>query len=63
MMLRFGDKQSYKIYFQYERLGNFCYACGALDHLLRECDEFNEDGREESEDAMKFGPWLRALNF
>ncbi|KAL5749548.1 hypothetical protein ACOSP7_024151 [Xanthoceras sorbifolium] len=42
----------------YERLPNFCFYCGCMGHLLREC-HVNKLGVLEAAE-MKFGGWLRA---
>ncbi|KAL5795043.1 hypothetical protein ACOSP7_003637 [Xanthoceras sorbifolium] len=44
----------------YERLSNFCFYCGCMGHLLREC-HVNKLGVLEAAD-LKFGVWLRAPN-
>ncbi|KAL5741836.1 hypothetical protein ACOSP7_028568 [Xanthoceras sorbifolium] len=44
----------------YERLPNFCFYCGCMGHLLREC-HVNKLGVLEAAD-LKFGVWLRAPN-
>lgn len=50
--------------FKYERLPNFCFACGRIGHPLKECDkvEDKDDGRYQDLDAkdQSYGPWLRA---
>ncbi|KAL5859559.1 hypothetical protein ACOSQ4_000855 [Xanthoceras sorbifolium] len=44
----------------YERLPNFCFYCGCMGHLLREC-HVNKLGVLEAAE-LKFGGWLRAPN-
>lgn len=50
------------ISFKYERLPSFCYICGFLGHLKRECDVV--DDRDEylslTDEKLPFGDWLRA---
>ncbi|XP_050207941.1 uncharacterized protein LOC126657315 [Mercurialis annua] len=43
--------------FKYERIQNFCYWCGLLDHLVADCEEKPEE-TEVSE--WPYGPTLRA---
>lgn len=49
--------------FTYERLPNFCYRCGIIGHLLKDCKiQFDIEAAcgDVSEDSMEWGPWLRA---
>ncbi|EPS57136.1 hypothetical protein M569_17686, partial [Genlisea aurea] len=39
----------------YERLQNFCFNCGKLDHLHKDCDV------DAVDDSPPFGPWLREI--
>lgn len=43
----------------YEKLPNFCYGCGKLDHVLKECDEHVPGDA----DQLQYGVWLRELPF
>ncbi|XP_050212901.1 uncharacterized protein LOC126664516 [Mercurialis annua] len=43
--------------FKYERLQNFCYWCGMLDHLVADCEEKPE---ETEVSDWPYGPGLRA---
>ncbi|XP_050222131.1 uncharacterized protein LOC126672225 [Mercurialis annua] len=43
--------------FKYERLQNFCYWCGMLDHLVADCEE---KPRETEVSDWPYGPGLRA---
>ncbi|KAL0427155.1 UNVERIFIED_CONTAM: hypothetical protein Slati_2890300 [Sesamum latifolium] len=48
------------ISFTYERLPNFCYFCGCLGHLSRQCElQLKEDFRDPG-DNPPYGGWLRA---
>ncbi|KAL0407264.1 UNVERIFIED_CONTAM: hypothetical protein Slati_4040300 [Sesamum latifolium] len=53
-----GDEQL--ISFTYERLPNFCYHCGCLGHLSRQCDLQFQAGFTDPGENTPFGNWLRA---
>jgi interleukin-1 receptor-associated kinase 1 len=50
--------------FKYERLPNFCFACGRIGHQLKECEDVedvdNNSYSDIEEKSQAFGPWLRA---
>ena len=46
------------IAFKYERLPNFCYRCGLLNHGLRDCPEGKMEDMTESS-PLQYGAWLR----
>lgn len=46
--------------FKYERLGNFCFVCGMLGHVERECSVVYANPGKVIEKA--YGVWLRAPN-
>ncbi|XP_073049463.1 uncharacterized protein [Primulina eburnea] len=41
----------------YEKLPDFCYACGRVGHSLRECEDLTVD-----KSLPSFGTWLRAVS-
>ncbi|KAL5774833.1 hypothetical protein ACOSP7_012390 [Xanthoceras sorbifolium] len=55
----FGDNgEECSVLLRYERLPNFCYFCGKMGHLLRECRDNEKEVVEGA--ALKYGVWLRA---
>jgi hypothetical protein len=56
--------KSLRVYFKYERLPTFCYACGKIGHQIKDCDtvegEDDADFEDIEEKDLPFGPWLRA---
>lgn len=42
------------IFSRYEKLANFCFYCGRMDHLDCDCKEMTLDGKKH------YGLWLRA---
>ncbi|KAL0412095.1 UNVERIFIED_CONTAM: hypothetical protein Slati_3799200 [Sesamum latifolium] len=52
-----GDEQL--VTFTYERLLNFCYLCGCLGHLSRQCEIQLHDGFCDPDDNSMYGNWLR----
>ena len=47
------------VIFKYERLPNFCYRCGMLDHAIKECSEGPLVNEREEEGSFQYGAWLR----
>ena len=46
--------------FKYERLPNFCYRCGLLNHALKECPENDAEKTNNTEGEMlQYGAWMR----
>ena len=45
--------------FKYERLPNFCYQCGLLEHDLKDCTR--KDGVDKNGDRgeLQYGAWMR----
>ena len=46
--------------FRYERLRNFCYWCGYLDHRDKDCDVRLQQRQSNDQKDYQFGAWLRA---
>ena len=47
------------VFFKYERLLNFCYQCGRLDHGVKECMEKAGTKNKVGEEGMQYEAWLR----
>ncbi|KAK1576618.1 hypothetical protein Q3G72_015288 [Acer saccharum] len=47
---------------RYERLQDYCFKCGRLGHVLRECLEEGEERDVKSEECLRLCVWLRALS-
>ena len=47
------------VLFKYERLPNFCYCCGLLEHDLKECPKSNGEARNDVMVDLQYGAWMR----
>ena len=45
--------------FKYERLSNFCYGCGLLNHAIKDCREGWAEKSRLEEESLQYGAWLR----
>ena len=45
--------------FKYERLPNFCYRCGLLNHTFKDCPENGEERSRTEDEELQYGAWLR----
>lgn len=45
--------------FRYERLPDFCYVCGRVDHMERDCS-YSKTSTDNDAVKFQYGPWLRA---
>lgn len=50
LKIRGSDGEEIVVSFSYERLPNFCYLCGKMGHILRECELRYDLGIEIDED-------------
>ena len=44
---------------KYERLPNYCYRCGFLNHTLKDCSELSEKTAAGGDVEIQYGAWLR----
>ena len=44
---------------KYERLPNFCYRCGLLNHALKDCSKSGERNAVGENEELQYGAWLR----
>ena len=53
------EGEDWWVRFKYERLPNFCYRCGLLEHDLKDCTQ--KDGADENENRgeLQYGAWMR----
>lgn len=46
--------------FRYEKLGDFCFICGRLDHIDKDCPNLFSDEYAGLWEKKQYPPWLRA---
>ena len=51
------------VQFKYERLPNFCYQCGLLNHDMKDCTEVKKSGDQSEMKELQYGAWLRGEVF
>lgn len=54
----FGEKLW--LAFKYERISDFCYGCGKIDHIVAACEGKHQDEHGELRGEQGLGPWMRA---
>ncbi|KAL8514793.1 hypothetical protein ACS0TY_013756 [Phlomoides rotata] len=61
-MFELGSAKRVWIDLKYKHLPSFCYLCGLLGHMRRECDLADEGDEVEdlSDEKLPFGEWMRA---
>uniref|UniRef100_A0A803LAB8 Reverse transcriptase zinc-binding domain-containing protein n=1 Tax=Chenopodium quinoa TaxID=63459 RepID=A0A803LAB8_CHEQI len=60
LFLATGPSSSKWVALKYERLDEFCFFCGRLDHTEMGCS-FKDEAKEVNADIVyQYGPWLRA---
>lgn len=61
MSLDLGNNITAWIPFKYERLPSFCFVCGAIGHMRRECDltDSSQEILDLSEEELPYGEWMR----
>lgn len=52
------NQESLWIQAKYERLPDFCYGCGRIGHIIKECRTLNKETDKDPE-GWQFGSWLR----
>lgn len=53
------EGESKWVNFKYERLPNFCYRCGFLNHALKDCTDDQGQSKAKEENQLQYGAWLR----
>ena len=61
-VIRLEDNEKVWVTFRYERLPNFCYWCGCLDHGDKECDLWIQSKGNPQKSSQQYGSWLRATS-
>ncbi|XP_030924789.1 uncharacterized protein LOC115951782 [Quercus lobata] len=49
------------VLFKYERLPNFCYRCGLLEHDLKDCTQKEELDKTRKIGELQYGAWMRGV--
>ncbi|KAL5783297.1 hypothetical protein ACOSP7_008326 [Xanthoceras sorbifolium] len=59
MCLSEGDPDTVLL-LRYERLTEYCFQCGVVGHVVRECQLAHDSSGSSSVPEFKFGTWMRA---
>lgn len=57
--INFEEREARWEHFKYERLPNFCYRCGLLEHDLKDCSKSEGNDKVEERGDLQYGAWLR----
>ncbi|KAL2942098.1 hypothetical protein RDABS01_030448 [Bienertia sinuspersici] len=60
MKIATNTNSSKWVYIKCERLGDFCYFCGKVRHVDRDCEAIDNEEVEKKEMVYRYGPWMRA---
>lgn len=58
-MVRSKNDQPKWVFFKYEQLPTFCYSCGYLGHLMKDCAKTTDED-EDSDHGLQYGDWFHA---
>ena len=53
------EGEDWWVRFKYERLPNFCYRCGLLEHDLKDCTQENGADANGNRGELQYGAWMR----
>ena len=48
---------------KFERLPNFCYWCGRVDHVEKDCETWLKNREKYGKEDQQFGDWMRAEQY
>ena len=57
--IRGEEGEDWWVRFKYERLPNFCYRCGLLEHDLKDCTQENGADANGNRGELQYGAWMR----
>lgn len=62
-MLKMDEsEENYWITIRYERIPDFCFKCGRIFHVAKECTEA-KDNMETNKERFEFGAWMKFQGF
>ena len=57
------DDKEIWVYFKYEKLPNFCYWCGMVSHVDKECEIWLANKGKSLAAKQEYGAWLRSAPY